>query len=170
MKFEINYSFDFRDMSNSDIIEIFDEIENIDSIDDSGDTLLLWACKDFNEQLVAYALNRGANTNYLNECGETPIQEIVNVAENKEELALSILKKLIAAGADLELRAYMEKTAFLKACSRNSIKVIELLVKNGADVRATVEEHGKLLDGNFYAGVFSETSEVRNYIKRLVNS
>jgi len=170
MNFEINYSFDFRDMSNSDIIEICDELENIDSIDDSGDTLLLWACKEFNEELVTYALSRGANTNYLNDCGETPIQEIVNVAEDKEELALSILKKLIAAGADLELRAYMDKTAFLKACSRNSIKVIELLVKNGADVRATVEEYGKLLDGDFYAGIFSETSEIKNYIKRLVNS
>ncbi|WP_075188203.1 ankyrin repeat domain-containing protein [Teredinibacter haidensis] len=170
MDFDINYGFDFRDMSNEDIIEIFDDFENIDSIDDSGDKLLLWACKGFNKQLVMYALNRGADTNYLNECGETPVQEIVNVSEHKEELALSILQLLISAGANLELRAYMEKTAFLKACSRNSTKVIELLVKNGADVKATVEEHGKLLDGNFYAGIFGETSEIKRYIKRLVNS
>ena len=170
MKFDISFSFDFKDLSNEDIMEIFDEFEDIDSVDELGDTLLLWACKEFNEQLIEYALSRGANASYLNECGETPVQEVVNVAEHREELALAILQRLIDAGANLELRGYMEKTAFLKACSRNSKKVIELLVRNGADVKATVEEHSKLLDGCFYANIFGETPEIRNYISRLVNS
>lgn len=170
MNFDICFNFDFRELSNEDIIEIFDEIEDINSVDDQGNTLLLWACKDYNVQLIDYALSRGGDTNYLNECGETPVQEVINIAEDREEIALAILQKLIDAGANLEVRGFMEKTAFLKACSRNSRKVIELLVRNGADVKATVEEDGKLLDGRFFADIFGETPEIRKYIDRLVNS
>lgn len=170
MDFEINYSIDFRDLENQDIIEIFEGIEDVDSIDTSGDTLLLYACKEYNERLVEYALTRGANPDFVNDCGEAPLHEVINIAEHREDRALSILKLLLDNGADIELRAYMDKTPFLKACSRNSITVIEFLVQNGANTKATVEEAGKLLDGAFYSGVFSESPEVRNLISRLVNS
>ncbi|MCE0556988.1 ankyrin repeat domain-containing protein [Motilimonas sp. E26] len=166
----MDYTYDFRDLSNEDIIEIIAEFEDIDLLDDSGDTVLLWACKEYNFEVLEYSLSKRANANFINECGEAPLHQLIEMGEYKEELAISLIQKLLEYGADIELRAYMDKTPFLKACSRNSIKIIEFLANNGANTKANISEYGKILDGNFFANIFANSPDVKECIRNLVNS
>ena len=166
----INYGFDFRDMEDKDIIEILDGLKNLDSIDSSSNTPLLWACKDLKLQVVKYLVIKGVDVNFVNDCGEAPLHEVISISEQNEEVALGIISILIDAGADLELRAYMEKTPFLKACSRNSLPVLKLLVKFGCNTKAVVVEGGKELDGCFYSSIFSNNSAVKEFVKNAVST
>jgi len=157
-------------MSENDIIEILDGLEGVDIIDSSNNTPLLWACKSLKPLVVKYLLVKKVDLNFVNDGGEAPLHEVINIAEYNEEVALDIISMLIEAGADLELRAYMEKTPFLRACSRNSLPVLNLLVRYGCNTKAVVIEDGNELDGCFYSGIFSSKSDVKEFIKKAVNT
>lgn len=164
----INYGFDFHKISENDIIQILEGLEAVDLIDSSGNTPLLWACKSLKPHVVKYLLSKNVNVNFINTGGEAPLHEVINSAGHNEEAALDIISMLLKAGADLELRAYMEKTPFLKACSRNSLSVLSLLVTSGCDTKAVVFEDGKVLDGSFYSEIFSTRCDVKEFIKKAV--
>jgi uncharacterized protein len=139
---------------------------NVNAPDPSGNFLLTVAADRLNVDLVHALLAAGADPNVRNADGDTPILRAVDCVSHSPDKAYEIVTALVEAGADLELRGYMEKTPFLKACCRNDLPMIELLVRLGADYRATVYD-GELLTGSDFADIFHAPKEVRNFLARL---
>lgn len=61
----------------------------------------------------------------------------------------------------------MNKTPFLKACSRGDLELLKLLVARGCDVHAVATDVPEPVDGAWMAGVFGAPQEVREYIRSL---
>jgi len=145
-------------------------IDDIDALDSCGSTWLLAACSNRQVQFVEYFIGLRANVDFLDDCGDTPILAAIDNCVKDEDSSIKIVSLLLDAGADIELRGYMDKTPFLKACSRNSIKMIRFLVGHGCDVHAKVTEYGKEYGALHFVGVFTLNRKLRNYVKELCNS
>ena len=163
-----NYENDFKDLSTEDIIDIFSGFDDIDLVDEYGDTPLLYAAKGLNLDLVKYLLEEGANPDYVNSCGEAPLHCVIDNASKDEVTAITILEDLLNHNADIELVGYMGKTPFLKSCSRDSLQVIKFLVARGCNTSAFVKEYGNENFGDFYADTFHLLPSIREYVKSVV--
>ena len=170
MNQDICYETDLSELSPEDIEISYGPLNDIDKTDSFGDTLLLAACKVRNLEYVTHYLKKGANPNYRNDCGETPLLELIDTAEDHEEISIPIIKVLIKSGADLEQRGYMDKTPFLKACSRKSLSVLKLLVNSGCNTQAVISEYNEELDGNWFADCFHLNHELKRYIKNAIKN
>ena len=159
------YETDLKEMSHEDIAALCSSLSAIDQIDDFEDTLLLAACKNKQIELIEYFLSFGANPNFLNGCGDTPLHTLIDTATHDEKASLKGIEVLLDAGADIEIRGYMGKTPFLRACSRNSLPVLKLLVQRGCNVSATLSEYGNELDALFFAKTFNLKTELIEYIQ-----
>ena len=80
--------------------------------------------------------------------------------------AIQIVEILVSAGADLELRGFMDKTPYLKACSRNNLDMLKTLVRLGADHQAVVIDGGPM-NGATFAEIFDAPSELKNFVRKL---
>ena len=168
MNKDICYESDLLELSPEDIEICYGPFKDIDKTDSFGDTLLLAACKVRNIEYVTHYLQKAANPDFRNDCGDTPLLELIDTAEDYEELSVPIIKVLLEAEADLEVRGYMEKTPFLKACSRKSLAVLKLLVESGCNTRAVIFEYDEELDGNWFADCFNLDSELKKYINNAI--
>jgi len=79
---------------------------------------------------------------------------------------MSIVEMLVTVDADLERRGYMNKTPFLKACSRGNLDLVKLLVRPGADTAAVVDDGG-ILGGMDFARIFHAPREMTEYLVGL---
>ncbi|AWF80518.1 hypothetical protein BTJ40_06685 [Microbulbifer sp. A4B17] len=167
---DLCYESDLMELSPQDLEEYYGPFDDIDRPDSYGDSLLLAACKNRNLAHVKYYLMKGANSDLRNDCGDTPLLEVIDSAEDDEEVAIPIIQTLIDAGANLEVRGYMDKTPFLKACSRNSISVLKLLVESGCNTKAVVSEYGEDLNGLWFANCFGLNNDLKEYIGNAVKN
>lgn len=169
MKEELYYSCLLKDLSAQDIVGGY-KLENIDEQDALGETLLLNACSALQLDNAKYCLGLGANSNFVDDCGDAPLHSVIDHASGNETLAIEIIKLLLAHGADLELRAYMDKTPFLKACSRQSLAVIKFLVESGCDTSAKAKDLGGEFGGVYFSQISGLSKEAKAYIKEVVKS
>jgi ankyrin repeat protein len=137
-----------------------------------GSTALMWAVHRVDHELVRELLARGADPDARNVLGATALAEAVSIADealvdlllkagadpnlgnddNQTPLMLAartgsrpIAAKLLKAGARVnEREKYREQTALMWAVAANSPEVVELLIRNGAevDVRAAANDWG----------------------------
>lgn len=170
MDSSICYVTDLLELSPEDIEKHYGPFEDIDKVDSWGDTLLLAACKNKQTENVKHYLKLGANPDFVNECGDSPLHVVIDTATDNEPVSLEIIKILIDAGADIEVRGYMDKTPFLRACCRESLAVLRLLVKAGCDTKATITDFGEIYDGKYFADVFHLKRELKDYIRNVQNS
>ena len=164
------YQRDLLELSHEDIEACYGSFNDIDKLDSFGDTLLLAACKNKQEDNVKLYLSLGANPDYVNGCGESPLHEIIDTVMENEDASLKIAQILLDAGANIEQRAYMDKTPFLRACGRDSLKMLELLVQNGCNPNATVTEYDATIGAKFFADTFNLKPELKAFIKHACNS
>ena len=115
---------------------------------------------------VHLLLDSGANPNVHNTEGDTPLLCAIDCVAHDPPAALAIVESLVRAGANPEERGYMDKTPFLKACSRGSLEMVELLVRLGADPHATVNDGGTL-DGAAFAEIFDAPPELKVFLRGL---
>jgi ankyrin repeat protein len=108
----------------------------------------------------------GADVNCQNADRDTPLLCAIDVVHHNPSAAAEIVQMLANAGADLEIRGYMDKTPFLKGCSRGDLPLVKLLVRLGADVKAVVDDGGRL-DGSDFAEIFQASSELQAYVHGL---
>ena len=170
MNQDICYESDLSELNPADVEACYGPFEDIDQVDSYGDTLLIASCKVRNLEYVKYYLNKGANPDFRNDCGETPLLVLIDTAEDYENVSIPIIEALIESGANLEVRGFMDKTPFLKACSRKSLSVIKLLVNSGCNTRAVVSEYGEELDGNWFANCFHLNSELKGFIESVAKN
>jgi ankyrin repeat protein len=149
-----------------EILEIAGRL-GLNAPDKYGDYLLTSACQRLRVDLVQSLLGLNANVNCQNLDGDTPLLCTIDYTHHNPPAALEISKLLIASRAEIELRGYMDKTPFLKACSRGCLDILQLLVENGCDTHAACEDEGGCLDGKDYAQLFETSIEFRLYLNGL---
>ena len=164
------YESELQELTPKDIEECYGPFKNIDKLDSFGDSLLLAACKNKQIDYAHHYLKLGADPDFINDSGESPVHSVIDTVDHDESASVELVKLLIDSGADIELRAYMDKTPFLRACCRNSLLMLELLVEHGCNASAVVKEYDSELDGVWFSECFHLPKNIRAYIKRVAYS
>ena len=109
---------------------------DIDSKDDLGFTALMVAALEAHSDVVEYLIARGADLSSRNNYGATALHKVLDanlsttpLGEGRRLIALS----LIANGAPVNASGFNETTALHVAAFRGDIRVIEALLRAGAD-------------------------------------
>ena len=105
----------------------------IERKDENGMTALFRAVEIGNLEFVDLLLRSGANIYARDSQGRSLLFYAVNA---------EVCAKLLKEGVELKRRDNQEKTALFNAVARENLKLIDLLLKSGADINAT-DLHGK---------------------------
>lgn len=106
-------------------------VEDIDKVDEYGNTLLLVACQYRCEPLVRIMLNKGADPNALNTSGACPL----HFACYKESMSKNIAKLLLQNGANPEISETSFGCTPLHYCaSTGDVDFCKMLISYGAHV------------------------------------
>ena len=129
----------------------------------------LEACDMLDADCVRTLIATGVNLECRSREANTPLLCAIDVVHLKPSAALEIAKLLLAAGADTEARGYMNKTPFLKACSRGNLEMLQLLVENGCDIHA-VSNDLESVSGREFAEIFQASDEFKDYLRELYHA
>lgn len=158
------------ELSHEGIREIYDGNLDVNQPDVLGDYLLNLSCEHLQVENVAFFISKGADierTHHLS--SDTPILLAIDYVNHNPEAALRIVEMLLNHGANIEHRGYMDKTPFLKACTRVNMDMIKLLVSRGCNVKAATEDFpGNKNDGLFFADVMNGSKDVKEYLKTVI--
>ena len=127
--------------------------------------MLTVACDLLDLEKATQLLAAGAYVNCQDSKTDTPLICAVDGVHVDAAAALILAEMLLRAGASLEIHGWMDKTAFLKACSRGNLKMVQLLVVWGADVKAVADT--PRYDGFDFVEMFGAPPEMREYVYRL---
>jgi len=114
-------------------LKLLQEGVEIERQDENGRTALFDAVEKGNLELVDLLLRSGANIHATDSQGRSLLFYAVNA---------EVCAKLLKEGVELKRRDNQEKTALFNAVARENLKLIDLLLKSGADINAT-DLHGK---------------------------
>ena len=153
---EHNYNY-----GNDIVKEIIKRKANIHAIDTNGNSVLFYAIKSYNMEMCLYILNNGANIEEKNISGETPLMMaskngffnmVVRLIHMKANInCVDDIKymgalhfALYSYGNGMSILEYQYKEHQYKEYYKehNSLKVIDILLENGADVNQ------KMINGN----------------------
>lgn len=110
---------------------------DVNTIDDSGHSLLMWAVQGKHAEMTDLLLSKGADVNYQKK--KFGITALMLAAEcNPENIAIvnKLLAKKAAVNAKDKLGGY---NSLMRAASRANIKTVEVLIDHGADVNGRNE-------------------------------
>lgn len=125
-------------------------------INEFGETLLMWACRNSQKELVEFLLSKGANLDIKDSDGET----VLSYSENKPE----ILKLLVSNGLNPNSKD-SDGQPILNTSIRNSdTDLVRLLLEKGANVKYNPEEE---YYSPMYAAIYSENKDI---IKMLIEA
>lgn len=142
---------------------------DVNKPDEVGDHFLTIACRRLQVNSVRLLITCGANVNVRNSQQDTPLLCAIDVVAHNPAAAYEIVSLLLDAGAKLETRGYMDKTPFLKACSRDDLEMLKLLVSRGCDVAAVSFEPGDEapLDALDFANIHQIPTECVQYLQTI---
>lgn len=164
---DVCYEMLMWDMPLNEMAAMLKDMADINVPDDYGDYILTVACQQLRPEIVRMLIEKGANVNCQNLETDTPLICVIDYAHHNPPAAYEIAKMLLDAGGDIELRGYMDKTPFLKACSRGCLDILKLLVSTGCDINAVCTDMGGSVDGRELSLIFETSTEFRKYLKSL---
>ena len=138
----------------------------VNQADSCGRFLLTAACSRLQVQNVLLLLSSGANTELRDPDGNTALLCAIDVSQHNLVAAHEIVKALIDAGADIEARGWMDKTPFLKACSRGCLDILQLLVSRGCNIHAEARDVVNT-SGPDLASIFNTSHSFQQYVRSL---
>ena len=116
---------------------------DVNAKNESGDSILTWACRSSMLDLVKILVGHGANVNIRNRDGITPLGEVCDMSRlrlgHDEDKYLEIAKYLINHGADVNVKGKNGDTPLLILCHNYwtvNLELVKLLINNGANVNA----------------------------------
>lgn len=101
---------------------------NINDIDETGSTVLMYAAYKANYKIANYLIAQGANVNIQNQDGKTALMIAV------EMKSVAIVNACILQNANLNLIDKNGKTALMIAVQNNNAEIVEILNDNLASV------------------------------------
>jgi ankyrin repeat protein len=133
----------------------------LESKDGDGNTPLISACfapPSFNPQVAVanYLIDQGANINARNTSGGSPVYFALR--------SVDLMQRLIAKGADVNVRAYLGLTPLHQAASMGRLDAAKLLIDHGADLNAR-GDWGTILQTLIYRKGDSSAEMVKLLIK-----
>ena len=133
---EIKNIFDAVAHNNIEEIQRFlNEGVDVNSVNDSGDSLLLYALiGDVRLETIKILLDNGADVNFKDKIDYTPLIYAITEADEIDVERLEIIRLLIERGADVNARDKDGDTVLLLAVYDNKIDAVKLLLEKGADV------------------------------------
>ncbi len=156
------------ELSHADIRDLYDATLSVLKPDSIGDYLLNVACERLQYENIEFFISKGASLETISACGDTPILRAIDYVGHNPEVVLKVVDLLLKNGANIEHRGYMDKTPFLKACTRGELSMIKLLVESGCDVKAVAEDLGGTTNGLEFARMHGASVEVVNFVHRLL--
>ena len=138
----------------------------VNQADSCGKFLLNVACNRLQLQNVLLLLSSGANTELRDPDGNTALLCAIDVSHHNPVAAYEIVKALIDAGADIEARGWMDKTPFLKACTRACLEILQLLVSRGCDIYAEARDVTNT-SGPELASIFNTSESFQKCVRSL---
>lgn len=167
---ELDYQALMWDAPYVEIAAALESISDVNAPDPYGNHLLASACERMQVEAVKELIARKADLNCRSPNGDTPLICAIDYAHHNPSAAYQIVKLLLDTGADLEARGYMDKTPFLKACSRGCLDILKLLVAHGCDIYAACTDMGGSEDGRSFADIFDAPREFKEYLNGLYES
>ncbi len=133
---------------------------SIDVKDDEDNTPLLLAIHKINVSLTQWLLAQGADPNVLTASGDNALaalfwieeqEDTVDLCEGEyEQEVLQITELLLQKGLDVNTRhAFNDYTALMKVVKQGYLKLVELLLRYGADPTLTDDSGGNTLHALF---------------------
>ena len=113
-KLDVNIKFDYI---NPDLTESINEAN-----------ALIIACKQGHENIVKLLISNGANVNFVDESGNSPLSY---ASENGH---INVTKTLLENKADVNLANIHGITPLMEACENGHVDVAKVLIENGAYV------------------------------------
>lgn len=128
--------------NNSQSYEKF--VELLDAIDNKEKTKVYFLLKD------------GIDVNLTNENGRTPLMAAITTND------LDLVRVVVEAGADLEMKARDKETALLYACRATKNKdIVEYLIDKGADTKARNQYNDNAL---FISAEYNKNWQITEYL------
>ena len=155
--------YELPDSAVADLLRLGYDVNQADSC---GRFLLTVACSRLQLQSVLLLLSSGANTELRDSDGNTALLCAIDVSHHNPAAAYDIAKTLIAAGANIEARGYMDETPFLKACSRGCLEILQLLVSRGCNIHAEARDVVNA-SGPDLASIFHTSADFQKYVRSL---
>ena len=106
--------------------------QSLDQVDTFGNTPLIWAVRCHDEQIVQHLVCSGADVNFRNEYGNSPL--MVALINKNEAPSSSIVNFLVAKGAAVNLGNKSQNTPLIEAICNHRTDVVQQLVTAGADI------------------------------------
>ncbi|MCY6488794.1 ankyrin repeat domain-containing protein [Leptolyngbya sp. GGD] len=151
----------------------------VNSQNSMGDTALVDACLHGNDGIVQVLLDAGADPDLPRQDGLSPLIAVFSAPEmakalsgwglNEDETELparmvAILRSLVKAGANLDIRDYQGRTALMVAATQGNLDFVNILLAGGADP-STIEDPSRAIIHVLMQGLESEIikrSELRS--------
>ncbi len=110
---------------------IYEDMNASDGNEHNGYDMLAFAISSGQMESVKFLIENGCNVNHQDKDGITPLVDAILQEQ------YDIVKYLIAKGADVNLKSHKEnETALHFSQATQNLKIISLLIKNGADLEA----------------------------------
>lgn len=126
----------------------------------TGDSLLMFACKQKNLEMVQFLLSSGALVNHKNDCGNTALIWASFFG------SLDIIKALVEHGADVNHQNNCGYTSLMWASRGGNLDIVKYLVEKGGDI--SLCSKGKI-DALFFARLRGR-KDVEKYLTSLSNN
>jgi len=140
-------------MSRKDISTVKMLLENganIDARDRYGRSALTTESHYLNFDMVKFLLENKADVNFKDEWGNSPLSNACcpnMFLENIGDKDIETVKILLKYGANINSRDMYGVTPLYKACHKDNLRVIKILVENGAEINALIyDKSGTPLD------------------------
>lgn len=133
---------------------------DVNSVDDTGFTVCMYACESGNREVIKYLLECGVDINKEDNNGRT----VLSVASSKNYC--DVVTYLLRMGADVNTKDFLGWSPIIIACNNNNMELVVRLVKYGADVDAVGEESCTAL---MYACDRENMDIVRYLVERRVD-
>jgi ankyrin repeat protein len=129
----------------------------VDAKDASGDTALIVAITDRNEDYTAFLLNKGADPNLPGKGGDTPLIAAARVGYQ------DAAEWLLGQGAKVDGANRMGETPLIIAVQQRQVSMVRLLLSSGANPDKTDNAAG--LSARDYAARDSRSREIQQAIQ-----
>ena len=128
-----------NDAPTNVVLELLKGGAEVDHADSDGNTALLYACTNGREKVVKTLLDHGAKVGYINKLKcETALTVAV-----KEQAPVVLTENLLNEGAYVNHVDKNGHTALITASKKSAERVVELLLKHGADVNCECKQSGE---------------------------